>query len=187
VLIDRRGELWPVRGGGVVTLITQLARSEDPRGFTVVFDQHLWETAGRHDPFHMAAANPDIPARGGPLHEARTLEELADALSVPRTHLARAAEQHAAQPGKRELEGGPFYAAPALPGITFTMGGAAIDATAAVRDRDGDRLSGIFAAGSTVGGVHGGPNGGYVGGLAVAATLGYIAAESAAERVRREG
>jgi fumarate reductase flavoprotein subunit len=187
VLVDRRGVLWPVHGGTAVALVTQLARSEDPRGFTVVVDQELWETTGRHDPFHMAAANPDVAARGGPLLEAPTLEELADRMAVPRMQLARAVKEHTPQPGKRPLGGGPYYAAPALPGITLTMGGLAIDAQAAVRDRDGGRMPGIFAAGSTVGGIHGGPNGGYVGGLAVAATLGYIAAGSAAECVRKGG
>src|SRR5215469_16287080 len=110
VLVDRRGVLCPVHCGTAVALVTQLARSEDPRGFTVVVDQDLWETTGRHDPFHMAAANPDVAARGGPLLEAPTLEELADRMAVPRIQLARAVNQHATQPGKRPLGLGPYYA-----------------------------------------------------------------------------
>jgi succinate dehydrogenase/fumarate reductase flavoprotein subunit len=186
-LVDRHGDLWPGPDGSVVALVTRLARTDDPRGFTAVFDRELWQTAGRHNPFHMATANPDLPERGGPLLEAGTVEELADRMGVPRARLSHAVHEHGARPGARPLEDGPFYAAPALPGITFTMGGAAIDAGAAVRHRDGGRLPGLFAAGSTVGGVHGGPNGGYVGGLAVAATLGCIAAGSAAELLRRGG
>src|SRR5579872_4868081 len=185
VLVDRAGDRWPVRAGSAVALVTRLARTDDPRGFTVVFDSEFWETAGRHDPFHMAAANPDIPARGGDLHEAATLEELARSLGVAPGRLSRAVREHEAEPGVRPLGGGPFYAAPLLPGITFTMGGAAIDSGAAVLGVDGQPLPGLFAAGSTAGGVHGGPNGGYVGGLAVAATLGRIAAGSAASHVRR--
>jgi fumarate reductase flavoprotein subunit len=71
-----------------------------------------------------------------------------------------------------------------LPGITFTMGGARIGADAAVLRPDGQPIPGLFAAGSTTGGIQGGPDGGYVGGLAVAATFGYIAAGSIAARVR---
>ncbi len=184
VLVDRNGDRWPVRGGNAVSLVTRLSRTDDPRGFTAVFDSELWETTGRHDPFQMAAVNPDLPARGGDLHEAATLEQLASSLGVAPARLARAVREHAAEPGARPLGGGPFYAAPALPGITFTMGGAAVDSGAGVVGRDGDLLPGLFAAGSTAGGVHGGPNGGYVGGLAVAATLGQIAATSAAAHVR---
>ena len=45
-------------------------------------------------------------------------------------------------------------------------------------------VPGLFAAGSTTGGIQGGPNGGYVGGLATAATFGYIAAGTIAVQVR---
>lgn len=184
VIVDRYGDRWPLRGGTAVSLVTRLSRTDDPRGFSVVFDAELWDTAGRHDPFHMAAANPDLPARNGDIFEAPTLDGLAGLLGVGAGRLSRAVQEHAGEPGSRPLGGGPYFAAPMLPGITFTMGGAAIDAGAAVLDRDGERLRGLYAAGSTAGGVHGGPNGGYVGGLAVAATLGRIAADSAAAQVR---
>lgn len=186
VMVDRHGELWPVPGGSAVALVTRLARSEDPRGFTVVFDQELWETVARHDPFGTAAVNPDLPGRSGRLFEGARLEDLAPQIGIIPARLLGAVREHEARPGTRALGDGPFYAAPAVPGITFTMGGAAIDAGAAVRSRDGARLPGLFAAGSAAGGVHGGPNGGYVGGLAVAATLGLVAADSAADHVRKE-
>ncbi len=78
------------------------------------------------------------------------------------------------------IETPPFRAIPLAAGITVTMGGIAIDAAARVLRPDDTPIPGLYAAGSTAGGMEGGPRAGYVGGLIKAFLLGLIAAESAA-------
>ena len=74
----------------------------------------------------------------------------------------------------------PFYAAPAIAGVTYTMGGIAIDGDARVLRRDGGSIEGLFAAGSATGGHEGGPRVGYTGGLSKALTFGWCAARAIA-------
>lgn len=71
----------------------------------------------------------------------------------------------------------PFYAAPVCAGITYTMGGAKIDADCRVMYRDGHPIPNLFAVGSAAGGLEGGATVGYFGGLAKAITSGLRAAE----------
>ena len=63
-------------------------------------------------------------------------------------------------------------------GITYTMGGVAIDPDARVLHGSGAAISGLFAAGGTVGGLEGGPYVGYTGGLAKALVFGWRAANT---------
>jgi fumarate reductase flavoprotein subunit len=67
-----------------------------------------------------------------------------------------------------------------VPGITMTLGGTRVDGSAAVIGATGRPVPGLYAAGQTVGGLHSGPGGGYVGGLAPALALAYVAARSIA-------
>ncbi|TMD15597.1 MAG: FAD-dependent oxidoreductase [Chloroflexi bacterium] len=146
VVVTRHGDRVPV-DTSAVGLVTRMARSEDPRGFAVVFDEEIWNGE---------------PGRGK--------------LGLPAAHNTVRGACPVSRP--------PFHAARVIPGITFTMGGAKIGPDAAVRAPGGRAIPGLFAAGSTAGGIQGGPNGGYVGGLATAATFGYIAAESIAAYVQ---
>ena len=73
----------------------------------------------------------------------------------------------------------PFYAMPICSAITNTMGGIVVDGEGRVLDTQGAPIPGLFAAGSTVGGLDGGPRSGYVGGL-IKAVMGLIAAETIA-------
>src|SRR5208337_1729886 len=63
----------------------------------------------------------------------------------------------------------PFIAIQACAGITNTMGGIRIDGDARVLRQDGSAIPGLYAAGTTTGGIEGGPFIGYVGGLCKAA------------------
>ena len=180
LLVDRAGARFAEPAGTGVELVTRLARTEDPRGYAVVFDDALWQTAGRDNPYNTAVPNPDLVERGGHLVSAGDLGELAAQLGVDAARLAAAVAEHNAKPGATRIEQAPYYAARVTPGITFTMGGVRVDEHAAVVDLDGQPLPGVYAAGSAVGGVHGGPHGGYVGGLAVALELGLLAAEHVA-------
>ncbi|MCR5090497.1 MAG: flavocytochrome c [Oscillospiraceae bacterium] len=55
-----------------------------------------------------------------------------------------------------DLSTAPFYAIQIAPGIHHTMGGIKINTEAQVIDTDGNVIPGLFAAGETTGGVHGG-------------------------------
>ena len=71
----------------------------------------------------------------------------------------------------------PFYAIPMCTGITYTMGGIRIDADARVLRPDGRAIGGLYAAGSTTGGLEGGERATYLGGLTRAGVQGLCAAE----------
>ena len=60
---------------------------------------------------------------------------------------------------------------PICAAITNTMGGIVVDGDARVLDKNDKPIPGLYAAGSTVGGLDGGPHAGYVGGL-IKATIG---------------
>ena len=180
LLVDRRGERFRHASATGVEQVTRLARTEDPRGFCVVFDDELWETAGRDNPYNTAVPNPDLVERGGHLASADDVEALAAELEMDAALLADSVEEHNGRPGATAIATARFHAARVAPGITFTMGGVRIDGNARVLDVEGRPLTGLYAAGSAAGGVHGGPRGGYVGGLAAALELGLIAAEHAA-------
>jgi fumarate reductase flavoprotein subunit len=75
----------------------------------------------------------------------------------------------------------PFYAIPICAAITNTMGDIVVDGNGAVLDQSDTPMPGLFAAGSTVGGLDGGPNAGYVGGL-IKATIPFRAAEAASSK-----
>ena len=61
--------------------------------------------------------------------------------------------------------------------MTSTLGGIAIDAHGRVLRKGGGAVPGLYAAGSTAGGIEGGPEVGYLGGLIKALVFGLLAAE----------
>ena len=78
-----------------------------------------------------------------------------------------------------DLSTAPFYAIQIAPGIHHTMGGIKIDTATQVIDTEGKPIPGLFAAGETTGGVHGGNR---IGGNAVCdfVVFGRIAGANAA-------
>ena len=78
-----------------------------------------------------------------------------------------------------DLSTAPFYAIQIAPGIHHTMGGIKIDPETEVIDTEGNVIPGLFAAGETTGGVHGGNR---IGGNAVCdfVVFGRIAGANAA-------
>jgi len=187
VLVDRQGGRFVTRASDGVRLVTELARTEDPRGYRAIFDEELWRTAGRDNPYGTPVPNPDLAARGGTLVSAGSILEVARAVGVEAGRLERAVADHSAEPGRVAMETPPFYAMPVIPGITFTMGGVKIGPGGGVLDEMDRPIAGLFGAGSATGGLHGGPRGGYVGGLAAAVTFGLLAAEAIARSVRPAG
>ena len=79
-----------------------------------------------------------------------------------------------------DLSTAPFYAIQIAPGIHHTMGGIKIDPETQVIDTEGNVIPGLFAAGETTGGVHGGNR---IGGNAVCdfVVFGRIAGANAAD------
>ena len=79
-----------------------------------------------------------------------------------------------------DLSTAPFYAIKIAPGIHHTMGGIKINPDTEVLSTEGDVIPGLFAAGETTGGVHGGNR---IGGNAVCdfVVFGRIAGQNAAE------
>ena len=79
-----------------------------------------------------------------------------------------------------DLSTAPYYAIKIAPGIHHTMGGIKINTNAEVIDTNGNVIPGLFAAGETTGGIHGGNR---VGGNAVCdfIVFGRIAGKSASE------
>lgn len=79
-----------------------------------------------------------------------------------------------------DLSTAPYYAIKIAPGIHHTMGGLKINTEAEVMNTDGNAIPGLYAAGETTGGVHGGNR---IGGNAVCdfVVFGRIAGMNAAE------
>jgi succinate dehydrogenase/fumarate reductase flavoprotein subunit len=203
VMVDRSGRRFIDEGLGGIAHSNALARLPDPLAATVVFDQAIWDTAGKAE---MAPPNPLLVKAGGTLISAPDLAQLADKIGVPADALAETVADYnravVADEGQKltpprtvgrmfgESRGSakrvtlhpvataPFYGIPLVAGLTYTMGGIEIDARARVIGQDGAPIPGLFAAGSCTGGVEGGPLAGYIGGYLKAVGLGLIAAET---------
>ena len=185
LLADGMGRRFCDEGLGGVFMANELARLADPEGAAVVFDDRRWREDAA-DNRYPPALNPSFPAAGGQVFEAPTVERLAEALAMPA--LAETVAAHNA--GRREpartttrfpakpIVEPPFRAIRAAAGITYSMGGLAIDRAARVLDAGARPIPGLSAAGSAAGGLEGGPRAAYLGGLAKAVATGLRAAEA---------
>ena len=148
----------------------------------------------------MAILRPLLTESGGTLHAAGSIGELAlrAGLDTGALEVAVADFNAAVKEGRAgtlapartvdrytpvPIETPPFHAIPLAAGITVTMGGIAVDGAARVLRPDDSPIPGLYAAGSTVGGVEGGPDAAYIGGLIKAFLLGLVAAETAAREI----
>ncbi|MFZ5692215.1 MAG: FAD-dependent oxidoreductase [Pseudomonadota bacterium] len=194
VLVGADGARLTDEGMGGVFVANAIARQADPLGCVVIFDRTIWN--GRAADFPLPA-NPLLAKAGAKVHRAASLDTLAASAGLPVPALMRtiadyndAVRSHAADNLSPPRSGhilrpmpiadAPFFAVPAAAGITYTMGGIAIDGDARVRHRDGGFIAGLYAAGSTTGGHEGGPRVGYTGGLSKALTFGWCAARAVA-------
>jgi fumarate reductase flavoprotein subunit len=192
ILVDRHGRRLVNEGRGPTVLVNSIGRSEDPRGVTLIMDETMWEESAGELIYGHRAANPELVERGGRLHRADTLDELARSAEIDPEGLRQTLMFYntAAEAGKadnlpiqrtgpaRPFEGS-YVAIPAVAGITHTMGGAMIDDRTHVLDHDEAPIPGLYAAGPGTAG----PTVGYHGGFSVSTTLGRWAARTiAAER-----
>jgi len=196
VLVDAGGRRFCDEGIGGVYMANETAKLADPRGICVVFDETTWTTTGADNRFP-PTPNDSFVRAGGTVHAADTLDALAAKIGVPAEALAEtvaahndavARESHRALTPPRTnarqtakpIAAPPFRAIQACAGITYTMGGIAIDTHARVLAEDGAPIAGLYAAGSCTGGAEGGPRAGYIGGLSKAVITGLRAAEHVA-------
>jgi fumarate reductase flavoprotein subunit len=199
LMIDTSGKRFVDEGLGGVYLANYIAGMADPLSTIVIYDHPIWEGPGKA---FITPANPLIVTNGGTVHKAGTISELAQKLALPAGVLeqtvakynaaidggtttqltpARSTDGHKAWP----IRTAPFYAARLVAGITYTMGGIAIDGDGRVLDANDNPITGLYAAGCATGGLEGGEHVGYVGGLSKSSTTGFRAAEHiAANRAR---
>jgi fumarate reductase flavoprotein subunit len=193
IVVGRDGRRFADEGEGGVFLANAVAQLDDPLSTTLVFDSAIWAGPGASP---LIPANPHLPQAGGTMHSAPTVRALAAAIGVPADALQQTVNAHneavatrstgSLQPPRRAdkhepwaIAKPPFYGVPLCSGITNTMGGLVVDGHGAVLDGERRRVRNLYAAGATTGGLEGGPEYGYVGGL-VKAVFGLRAAEAIA-------
>ncbi len=197
IVVDTTGRRIADEGRGGVYLANALAAMPADAMLYAVFDAAIWEEPGRSA---RIPCNPLLEEAGGTVLRADSLEELAVIAGIDPAALAMSVEAHNAAitagtlvqleiPRSTTMKPwpiteAPFMAIPICPGITYTMGGIAIDGQAQALDHEGKPILGLLAAGAATGGLEGGSDAGYIGGLMKAGVFGLIAAERAAELVR---
>jgi len=200
VLLNRLGLRFTDESIGVLDEHNAQVGSRQPGAvYYLVFDEAIREqrvTASSGLPGIAASRVDDrlalVRSLGGTVLEAPTLEALADALetrgvpaenaldSLRHYNRAAASGELMFPPRARDhvpLVRPPFYAVECTAAITYTMGGLAVGVGCAVRDRQGEALPGIYAAGCDAGGVF---QDVYGGGLAWATVTGRLAGSAAA-------
>jgi len=190
--VDRAGARFLDEGRGGVHVANLIARQPDPLLATAIFDQAIWDGPGKAA---VVSANPHLVRASGELITAGTVAALAERLSMPALGATVASHNAAVASGQlgsltppRSAHAGPpmpiakapFYAIRLCAGMTYTMGGIKIDAESRALWPDGQPVAGLFAAGATTGGIEGGPNIAYLGGLTKAAGTALRAAEAIA-------
>jgi len=201
MMLDRHGERFVDETLGGHFTSNVLARHDDGLAY-VLFDDAMWNEIGRH---FFCPPNPNLVNAGGTLHRADDIARLATMIGLDAVRLQRTVEDHNAQvlrdqkshaasagaraampayaKGKHKhqmFSTLPYYAAPACAALTSTLGGLAIDEHARVLRQKVGTIPGLYAAGSVCGGIEGGPEVGYLGGLIKALVFGLLAAEHAA-------
>jgi fumarate reductase flavoprotein subunit len=200
VVVDATGRRIADEGMGGVYMVNQLARLADPLSAIVVYDEAIWNGPGRG---HIVPANPHLVEGGAKIFQAQDLRSLAGKLGLPADALeatiaeynaalaagqtARLAPPRTTTPIKAyPVVQPPYYAFRLCAGITFTMGGVAVDGVGRVLNERNEPIAGLYAAGCCTGGLDGGPSAGYVGGLAKSAAMGLRTADCLAATLRAQ-
>jgi fumarate reductase flavoprotein subunit len=190
IVVNQKGIRIVDEGRTGVHLANQLAAVKDAEKLYAVFDQTIWDGPGTSA---RIPANPLLERAGGTVLRANSVAELAQQMDVPSNVLEEtiAAYNNAVHHQKLSdlsvtrssiikpfpLENLPLMAIPICPGITYTMDGIDIDQHAQVLDSNAKPIPGLFAAGATTGGIEGGKDSAYIGGLIKSGSFGLIAAE----------
>jgi fumarate reductase flavoprotein subunit len=192
LLVGPDGQRFTDEGRGGVAMANALAHLPDPLSAVLVIDDAIWRAE--------VTLTTTVPAystmveAGGALWSAPDIETLAVGAGLPAAALAQTVHDHnqAIERGDfaslavprtvrkhkpMPIRTAPFHAVPLCTGITGTMGGIAINEHAQALHPDGSVLPGLYAVGTPVAGLEGGPRVGYVGGLSKAFVLGLLAGE----------
>jgi fumarate reductase flavoprotein subunit len=200
VVVNTQGQRFVDEGGGGVFVANAVAQLADPMSSLCIFDSDIWEQPGRNG---LIPANPHLEKCGATMHKADDIASLAAKAGIPATTLEKTiADYNAAvtrgsdnkvlplTPQRRigkfkalPIVKAPFYALPMVAGITYTMGGIAVNAHSQALREDGTRIDGLYAVGASTGGLEGGPQIGYVGGLAKGGVTGLNAADHIAAEI----
>ena len=204
IVVDRNGARVVDEGLGGVQCANAIAKLPDPLATFALFDERIWNGPGRNA---RIPANPHLADAGGTVLHADSLLGLAGQMQVSAEKLEHTVREYNAAlragrggdllpprssapiTGNRPIptlpiEKPPFYAVPLCAGITYTMGGVAIDAGARALREDGTPIPGLYAAGAASGGLEGGAVAAYLGGLLKALVTGLLAAEHIASQRR---
>jgi fumarate reductase flavoprotein subunit len=201
LLIGPDGRRFTDEGLGGVCQANAIARLTDPLSAHLIMDDAIWQVEPKLTT--TVAANSAMVTAGGAIISAPDLETLAVRIDVSASALAETVRAHneavaandyarlaISRSVKKHKPMGlavpPYHAVPLCAGITGTMGGVVIDAQARAQKREGGVFKGLYAVGTPVAGLEGGPRAGYVGGLSKAFILGLLAAEQAVTRAARQ-
>jgi fumarate reductase flavoprotein subunit len=191
LVVNSAGQRFTDEGRGGVSIANDIARLAQPDATVVICDEDGWNGAGRE---RFLPANPNLEKAGATVLRASTLRELAAKAGIDPDGLAAEVERYnaAVDSGRTDclqpprtikkfsalpIRKAPFFAMPASAGITYTMGGVLIDEYCRVQSKAGGTIAGLYAAGSTTGGLEGGAHAGYVGGLVKASVTALRCAE----------
>ena len=194
IVVNPAGQRFADEGRGGIYMANAIAQLGDPLSATAIFDDTVWEDAKISD---NVPPNPSLQDAGGTVFQAKDLSTLAKLANIDPQGLAVTVEGFNAFLCQDEVQNNvperttdyikasiirqpPFYAIPLCAGITVTSGGISVNGRGQVIDQEDIPIPGLYAAGSTVGGIEGGPNAGYVGGLIKSFGIGLIAADSIA-------
>lgn len=195
IVVDASGHRFVDEGRGGVYVANAVAGLEDPLSAMAIFDSAIWEKAGRNG---LIPANPHLQKEGATIYQAETVEALANAAHLPADALNQTLSEYNAAVAGGRLPSGlalsrqttryeacpivktPFYAMPMCAGITYTMGGISVNEHAQALRADGSVIEGLYALGAAAGGLEGGPEVGYVGGLAKGGVTALVSAEHVA-------
>jgi fumarate reductase flavoprotein subunit len=190
LVIDANGKRIVDEGRSGVHLANELAAKATTEKLFAIFDQDIWNGPGTTA---RIPANPLLERAGGTILRASSSEELAQLMSVPSEILNQTISEYNQAfengsldhlPIKRSelmkpwsINPSQIMAIPICPGITYTMTGIDIDQHAQVLDKSSNPIPGLFAVGATTGGLEGGSDSVYIGGLIKSGSFGLIAAE----------
>lgn len=194
LVIDGSGRRFMDEGRGGAYMANCVARLRDPLSATAIFDETIWNGPARD---FILPANPNLVSAGGTILKAANLSDLARKIGLPESVLEASVSQYntAVDTGETArldpprttsryqaypIRHAPFCAVRLCAGVTYTMGGIAIDGAARVLDKQNKPIQGLYAAGCATGGLEGGEFAGYVGGLAKSAVTALRAAKAIA-------
>jgi fumarate reductase flavoprotein subunit len=192
ILIGPDGKRFTDEGQGGACMANAVAQLSDPLSAILIIDDAIWQTEPRITT--TVPANPTMADAGGELTSAADIETLAVRLRLPVEALAQTVRDYnqavassdfmrlAVPRSKRKhrpmpILTPPLHAVPLCTGVTGTMGGVVINEHAQALKLDGSVFPGLYAVGTPVAGLEGGPRAGYVGGISKSFVLGLLAGE----------